>query len=261
MGSGALAESVKWIVAGVAKLLGKRYFGALILEAENANFLHLGVFHHSIAQGDNMAGPAPKTRNWRARENAHKPKGLHIIVSGEVEVNATNTSPELAEAPHVGKTLPLDLTIVADSDDPLVAYKGKPVKVWKGASFHKTVSANQFERVSIRWDGKEIASIPVLDDREHGQHLAGITASANAKYGKKPAKPPAKKAAPKKAAAAKKKPKSVGGWAKPKKAKKSAKKAAKKTAKKTAKKSAFKKFVRKLVKKLTPASKKKSKRR
>ena len=210
-----------------------------------------------LPQGDNMAGPAPKTRNWRARENAHKPKGLHIIVSGQVEVNATNTSPELAEAPHVGKTLPLDLTIVADSDDPLVEYKGKPVKVWKGASFHKTVSANQLERVSIRWDGKEIASVPVIDDREHGQHLVALTAAANAKYGKKPAKPPAKKAAPKKAAAAKKKPKSVGARAKPKKAKKSARKAAKKTVKKTAKKSAFKKFVRKLVKKLTPASKKK----
>jgi hypothetical protein len=212
-----------------------------------------------------MAGPAPKTRNWIARENAHKPKGLHIIVGGEVEVSATNKSPELAEALNVGKTLPLDLSVIDDKDEPSVEYKGKPVKVWKAASFHKVVSVNQFERVSIRWDGKEIASTPVIDDREHGQHLAALTAAANAKYGKKPAKPSAKKAAPKKAAAAKKKPKSVGGWAKPKKAKKSAKKAAKKSAKKTAKKgakkSALNKFVRKLVKKLTPAKKKKSKKR
>ncbi|MEA2874071.1 MAG: hypothetical protein QOH67_4047 [Hyphomicrobiales bacterium] len=208
-----------------------------------------------------MAGPAPKTRNWIARENAHKPKGLHIIVGGEVEVSATNRSPELAEAPNVGKTLPLDLSIIDDKDEPLVEYKGKPIKVWKAASFHKVVSANQFERVSIRWDGKEIASTPVIDDREQSQHLVALTAAANAKYGKKPAKAPAKKAAPKKAAAAKKKPKSVGGWAKAKKAKKSGKKAAKKTAKKTAKKSALNKFVRKLVKKLTPAKKKKSKKR
>jgi len=198
-----------------------------------------------------MAGPAPKTRNWIARENAHKPKGLHIIVGGEVEVSATNKSPELTEAPHVGKTLPVDLSIIDDRDEPLVEYRNKPVKVWKAASFHKVVSANQFGRVSIRWDGKEIANVPVIDDREHGQHLAALTAAANDKYGKKPAKPP------KKAAAAKKKPKTVGGSAKPKKAKKSAKKAAKKTAKK----SAFKKFVRKLVKKLTPAKKKKSKKR
>jgi len=208
-----------------------------------------------------MAGPAPKTRNWIARENKHKPKGLHIIVGGEVEVSATNTSPELAEAPNVGKTLPLDLSVIDDRDEPLVEYRKKPVKVWKAAAFHTVVSANQFERVSIRWDGKEIASAPVIDDREQGQHLAAITAAANTKYGKKPAKAPAKKPAAKKAAAAKKKPKSVGGWAKPKKAKKSAKKAAKKTAKKTAKNSAFKKFVGKLVKKLTPAAKKKSKKR
>jgi hypothetical protein len=202
-----------------------------------------------------MAGPAPKTRNWIARENAHKPKGLHIIVGGEVEVSATNKSPELTEAAHVGKTLPVDLSIIDDRDEPLVEYRGKPVKVWKAASFHKVVSANRFERVSIRWDGKEIVNVPVIDDREHGQHLAALTAAANDKYGKKPAKPPAKKA-PKKAAAAKKKPKSVGGWAKPKKAKK-AKKTAKKAAKKTATKSTLKKLVRKLVRKLTPAKKKK----
>lgn len=226
-----------------------------------------------------MAGPAPKTRNWIARENAHKPKGLHILVGGEVDLSATNKSPELTEAPHVGKTLPLDLSVIDDKDEPLVEYNGKPVKVWKAASFHKLVSVNQFERVSIRWDGKEIANLPVIDDREHGQHLVAITAAANAKYGKKPAKASAKKAAPKKAApkkaapkkaaAAKTKPKSVGGWAKPK-AKKSAKKAAKKTVKKTAKKtarkpakkSAFKKLVNRLVKKLTPAkTKKKSKKR
>jgi hypothetical protein len=219
-----------------------------------------------------MAGPAPKTRSWIARENKHKPKGLHIIVGGEVEVSATNKSPELTEAAHVGKTLPLDLSVVDDGDEPLVEYRGKPVKVWKAASYHKVVSANQFERVSIRWDGKEIASTPVIDDREQSQHLAAITAAANAKYAK-PATAPAKKAAPKKAApkkaapkkaaAAKKKPKSVGGWAKPKKAKKSAKKAAKKTTKKTktAKKSALKKLVRKLVRTLTPSAKKKSKKR
>ena len=39
-----------------------------------------------------MADPAPKTRNWRAIENAHKPKGLHVLVFGEVEVSATTRS-------------------------------------------------------------------------------------------------------------------------------------------------------------------------
>ena len=31
-----------------------------------------------------MAGPAPKTKDWSALENAHKPKGLHVIVNGLV---------------------------------------------------------------------------------------------------------------------------------------------------------------------------------
>ena len=44
-----------------------------------------------------MADPAPKTRNWRALENAHKPKGLHVLVFGQVEVSATNKEPVLTE--------------------------------------------------------------------------------------------------------------------------------------------------------------------
>jgi len=200
-----------------------------------------------------MAGPAPKTRNWIARENAHKPKGLHIIVGGEVEVSATNKSPELAEAPHVGKTLPLDLTIVDDSNEPLVEYRGKPVKVWKAATFHQVVSANQFERVSIRWNGKEIASTPVIDDREHGQHLAEITAAANEKAGKRSSAKPKKTTGEKvvkKAAeavkeavdtvtkAARKLVKKVTRTAPKKTAKKAAKKQTKKQPKKAARKSA-----------------------
>ena len=107
-----------------------------------------------------MAGPAPKTRNWRARENAHEPSGLHIIVSGEVEVSATNKHPQLAEAPHVGSALPLDLTITESG-------MGAQAVVWMGASFHKVVSANEFDRVEIRWDGNVIATAPVIDDSEY----------------------------------------------------------------------------------------------
>jgi hypothetical protein len=235
-----------------------------------------------------MAGPAPNTKNWTARENKHAPKGLHLIVTGMVEVNASNKDPLLTEAPHVGKVLPLDLTIKESG-------KGAQVVVWKLASFHKVVSANQFDSVDIRWDGKTIASCPVIDDTEHRQGLNERTKALNADYegksGPEPSKglvakraahekaaaqraaaikaekaaaakyPVVKAAAPKKAAkktttkkAAKKKPKAVGGWAKAKK-----KKSAKKPAKKTAKKSALKKLVRKLVKKLTPAKKKRRK--
>jgi hypothetical protein len=192
-----------------------------------------------------MAGPAPKTRNWRARENEHEPAGLHIIVSGEVEVSATTRHPQLAEAPHAGKVLPLDLTIDESG-------LGAELVVWMAARFHKEVSANEFDHVEIRWDGKVIATAPVIDDSEH-HALASKPVKAPAKV--KTAK--AKKSAPKKAAPAK---------AVKKVAKKAAKKAAKKTSKKASKKkaapkSAFKKFVKKMVKKLTPkkAPKKKAK--
>jgi hypothetical protein len=192
-----------------------------------------------------MAGPAPKTRNWRARENEHEPAGLHIIVSGEVEVSATTRHPQLAEAPHAGKVLPLDLTIDESG-------LGAELVVWMAARFHKEVSANEFDHVEIRWDGKVIATAPVIDDSEH-HALASKPVKAPAKV--KTAK--AKKSAPKKAAPAK---------AVKKVAKKAAKKAAKKVTKKTSKKkaapkSAFKKFVKKMVKKLTPkkAPKKKAK--
>jgi hypothetical protein len=201
-----------------------------------------------------MAGPAPKTKNWRARENECEPSGLQLVVSGEVEVSATNKHPQLAEAPHVGKALPLDLTIHESG-------MGAQAVVWMAASFDKVVSANEFDRVEIRWDGKVIATAPVIDDSEH-ETLASKQAQAqNAVVKVKTRKPPAKKAAAKKAAAVK----TVKKVAK-KAAKKAPKKVAKKTAKKASKKkaapkSAFGKFVKKMVKKLTPkkAPKKKAK--
>jgi hypothetical protein len=200
-----------------------------------------------------MAGPAPKTRNWSARENEHEPSGLHIIVSGEVEVSATTNHPQLAEAPHVGKVLPLDLTIAESGI-------GAELVVWMAARFHKEVSANEFDHVEIRWDGKVIATAPVIDDSEHHALASKPVKAPNAPAKVKTAKvktAKAKKAAPKKAVAVK--------GAK-KVAKKAAKKAAKKTSKKAAKKKAapkstFKKFVKRMVKKLTPkkAPKKKAK--
>src|SRR5436305_819629 len=112
-----------------------------------------------------MAGPAPKTRNWSARENEHEPSGMHIIVSGEVEVSATNKHPQLAEAPAAGKVLPLDLTITESG-------VGAELVVWMGASFHREVSAHEFDRIEIRRDGEVIATVPVVDDAEHDA-LAG----------------------------------------------------------------------------------------
>jgi outer membrane biosynthesis protein TonB len=185
-----------------------------------------------------MAGPAPKTRMWSARENAHKPKGFHLITTGLVEVSDADKVPVLTKGSGgAAKVLPLDLAVKACKDPAIKA------AVWKHAYLHEDVGAGQYQRVSIRWDGKEIANVEVIDDREQSGALAVMTKAANAKHATKPpAKPkpkPAKKAAKK--------------ASKPKKApKKPAKKA-----KKPAKKSALKKMVSKLVKKLTPKKAKK----
>jgi len=219
---------------------------------------------------------APKTRNWRAHENAHKPEGFHLLVSGETEVSALNKVPKLTQTPvRDPKVLNLELTIVADPDEP-----SGDVMVWRCADYHEVVKPDQYTGVLIRWEGDVIERIPVIDDREHGAAMKKQSDAQNADASKtiklKPAKPAAKKSAPKKAApkkaapkkvAAKKAPKAVGGWAKKAKkktakktARTSAKKAAKKSVKKSVKKSAFSRFVKKVVKKLTPAKKKKKKR-
>lgn len=193
-----------------------------------------------------MAGPAPKTREWRALENAHKPKGLHVLVFGQVQVGATNMEPRLTETPERNpRNLGLNLTIMT------LPMKGEDITVWKGAHFHKEVKANEYDNVIVRWDVGQIANVPIVDDKEHAAHATDLMKAINAKYpvkGKAAAKPggggatlaaakpaakkpaakkaaakKAKKAAPKKKAAAKKKPP-----AKTKKAKKAPKKAPKK---------------------------------
>ena len=59
-----------------------------------------------------MASPKPKTRGWHARENAHKPKGYHVIAAGLVQVDATNMEPRLTEKPERRpQNLGLHLTI------------------------------------------------------------------------------------------------------------------------------------------------------
>jgi len=204
---------------------------------------------------------APKTRNWSARENVHKPKGFHLLVCGGVEVTSLNKVPQLAKTDSRDpKMLGLALTVVTDPDEPT-----GDAMVWRSADYHEVVTPDQYTSVAVRWEGDVIERIAVIDDREHGAALKKQVDAHNAAAAKtiklKPAKPAPKKAAattataktaaPKKAAK-KKAPKAVGGWAK-----KAKKQTAKKTAKKSAKKSTFSKFVKKVVKKLTPAKKKK----
>lgn len=206
--------------------------------------------------------PSPKTKDWRALENAHKPAGLHVIVSGLVEL-ANNQGPVLTERTGRAGQLELELT-VGSSNDP--DFDGK---VWKAASFHKEVEADEYNSVRVMSGDRIVADFPVLDDREHAQLLTKQTAALNTRMGatkkastaekvvkkavdavkeavgkvakavtggaKKRKAVKKAKAAKKTKAAKKKAPKSVGGWAKPR-GKKAVKKAARAKTKKAAKK-------------------------
>ena len=44
-----------------------------------------------------MAGPAPNTKLWTARENRHKESGLYLLVGGQVEVSDADKQPVLTE--------------------------------------------------------------------------------------------------------------------------------------------------------------------
>jgi len=195
-----------------------------------------------------MAGPAPKTKMWTARENKQE-DALVLVVCGQVEVTNTGLVPKLAEGgplrdPH---SLNLELTIV-DSGHPAT-----DVVVWMPASVQKDVKHDQYHDVVVRWDGEKIAQFAVFDDHEHSalmdkqsqaqKTVAKVAAKPKPPVAKKVSKNAAKKAAKKTVKKAvkktsKKTPRAVGGWAK------GAKAAKKKVAKKVAKKAAAKKSAR-----------------
>ena len=117
-----------------------------------------------------MAGPAPKTEKWTARENLHdykeKADHLHLLVGGTVEVSDADKRPVLKQASGGGpKTLTVDLSI-EPCGDPAVGSA-----VWKAANFDTIVEADQYHSVDVRWDGEVIASTPVINDIEHGELL------------------------------------------------------------------------------------------
>ena len=119
----------------------------------------------------------PKTKNWSALENKHEPSGLHVIVSGLVELEP-DQAPVLTERTGRAQVLELELTIGTSSDPDFHGL------VWKQASFHKEVNANQYNSVRVMSDDFVVADFPVLDDREHDQLKDKQTAAQNAAAGK-----------------------------------------------------------------------------
>jgi hypothetical protein len=200
-----------------------------------------------------MAGPAPKTDKWTARENEQK-TDVVLIVSGLVQVSNLNQDPVLTEAAGSGKTLVLDLAVKTGSGP------GATVQAWKRATLSKEVSANHYDKVEIRWDGKPIASCDVRDDDEHHDHLEALTEAANEAHAKdKPPTPPKPKPRPtpkkRPPAAPKKRPPAAKKRPPAPKKRKSA--AAKKRAPGPKKRSAAKKRTSASAKKRRPAAAKK----
>ena len=189
--------------------------------------------------------PRPHTKDWKALENEHHPSGLHVIVTGLVELEP-DQAPVLTERTSRAQVLELALTTRSCKDPD---FEGT---VWKQAMFHKEVEENQYNSVHVMSGNAVVADFPVLDDSEHATLLAKQTAVQNTvakgkrststakKAVKKAVKAVkrvvgkvadavtggAKKAAKKTKKVAKKAPKAVGGWAK-KRTKKVPKKAPK----------------------------------
>jgi hypothetical protein len=105
-----------------------------------------------------MEGRAPRTNKWTAREDKQH-EGVVLLVDGLVEIYASQ-EPRLAEPDTVARppgTLVIDLTLEDDDSS------GNDVLAWKPVHFHKDVQANQYADVTIRWDGKPIASAQLPD--------------------------------------------------------------------------------------------------
>jgi hypothetical protein len=105
-----------------------------------------------------MAGP-PSTRNWNANELPDL-VGRHyrIVVTGDVEVSATNLTPKLSLHAPQGfnpRILLLDLTIVSSGGF------GGQIMLYKSVMFTRATSGNRYDEVDILFRGRIIKRIKV----------------------------------------------------------------------------------------------------
>ena len=94
---------------------------------------------------------APKTRNWTANEIPDfTGRRSLLIVSGEVQVTATNQTPKLTVHVPQGinpRILMLDLSIVSSG-----GISG-PIVFYKSVHFTRATSGDQYDEVDILFDG------------------------------------------------------------------------------------------------------------
>ena len=105
-----------------------------------------------------MAG-APKTRNWTANEIPDfVGRRCVLVVSGDVQVTATNQTPKLKVHTPQGinpRILLLDLSIVSSGGI------GAPIVFYKSVHYTRVTSCHQYDEVDILWGGKIIQRIKV----------------------------------------------------------------------------------------------------
>jgi len=122
-----------------------------------------------------MAG-APNTRNWKANEIPDfAGRRYLLVVSGDVEVTATNLTPKLTVHVPQGinpRILLLDLTIVSSGGI------GAPIVFYKSVHYQRVTSGHQYDEVDILFKGKIIQRIKV-------GHPKSLKAAAKKKRAKK----------------------------------------------------------------------------
>jgi hypothetical protein len=105
-----------------------------------------------------MAG-APNTRSWKANEIPDfAGRTYRLVVTGDVQVTATNLTPKLSVHSPMGinpRILLLDLKIVSSGGF------GGQIVFYKHVLFSKATSGNQYSEVDILFGGKIIKRIRV----------------------------------------------------------------------------------------------------
>jgi hypothetical protein len=122
-----------------------------------------------------MAG-APKTRNWKANEIPDfVGRRYLLVVSGDVQVTATNLTPKLTVHVPQGinpRILLLDLSIVSSGG------LGGQIVFFKSVHFTRPTSGRQYDEVDILFGGRIIQRIKV-------GHPKSLQAAAKKKRAKK----------------------------------------------------------------------------
>ena len=114
---------------------------------------------------------APQTRNWKANEIPDfAGRTYRLVVTGDVQVTATNLDPVLSEHQPQGinpRILLLDLKIVSRGGF------GGQIVFYKHTMFTKRTSGSAYDEVDILWQGRIVKRIRVGHPKSLAAKKAG----------------------------------------------------------------------------------------